>query len=77
MSEAAMELLHEWEQNGTLKMRTVALPMYKSAIGDPQKFVDFGAKMNKKYNSDMLMVTSLKIHPEGNTVAGTAPHVHS
>ncbi|WP_420582751.1 amidohydrolase [Reichenbachiella sp.] len=71
----AMDILKGWENDGSLKMRTVALPIYKSAVGDPQKFVDFGVKMNKKYNSDKLMVTSLKIHPEGNTVAGTAPHV--
>lgn len=73
--EAALKLLHSWEENGTLKMRTVAVPMYKSAVGEPQRFVDFGVKMNKKYNSDKLMVTHLKIHPEGNTVAGTAPHI--
>ena len=71
----AMDLLREWEGNGTLKMRTIAAPMYKTAVGDPQKFVDFGAKMKERYNSDKLMVTSLKIHPEGNTVAGTAPHI--
>ncbi|WP_168796600.1 amidohydrolase [Cognatitamlana onchidii] len=70
----AMDILKEWEDKGTLKMRTVALPMYKTAVGDPQKFVDFGAKMKDRYKSDKLMVTSLKIHPEGNTVAGTAPH---
>ena len=73
--ETAMALLHEWETAGELKLRTVALPMFKSAVGDPQKFVDFGVKMNQQYNSDMLMLTSLKIHPEGNTVAGTAPHI--
>ncbi len=73
----AMDLLKEWENNRTLKMRTVAAPMYKTAVGDPQKFVDFGAKMKERYNSDMLMVTSLKIHPEGNTVAGTAPHIEN
>lgn len=71
---AAMELLRGWENSGDLKMRTVALPMYKSANGDPQRFVDFGTKMSQQYNTDKLMVRSLKIHPEGNTVAGTAPH---
>ncbi len=75
--EVAMDMLKSWEDKGMLKMRTVALPMYKSAVGDPQKFVDFGVKMNKKYNSDKLMVTSLKIHPEGNTVARTAPHIEN
>ena len=73
----AMDILKEWENDGSLKMRTVALPMYKSAVGDPQKFVDFGAKMKERYKSDKLMVTSLKIHPEGNTVAGTAPHIEN
>ena len=73
--EVAMDMLKTWEDNGTLKMRTVALPMYKSAVGDPQKFVDFGVRMSKKYNTDKLMVTSLKIHPEGNTIARTAPHI--
>lgn len=73
----AMDLLKEWEDNGTLKMRTVAAPMYKTAVGDTQKFVDFGAKMKERYNTEKLMVTSLKIHPEGNTVAGTAPHIEN
>ncbi|MCA0931363.1 amidohydrolase [Lutimonas saemankumensis] len=71
----AMDMLREWEKKGILKMRTVAAPMFKSATGDPQKFVDFGAKMKDRYNSDQLLVNSLKIHPEGNTVAGTAPHL--
>ena len=75
--KAALELLHKWEEDGSLKMRTVAVPMYKSAVGEPQKFVDFGVEMNKIYNSDKLMVTALKIHPEGNTVAGTAPHIEN
>ena len=71
--EAAMALLHEWEKAGTIKLRTQAQPMYKTTEGDPQRFVDFGAKMKETYDSDLLRVTSLKIHPEGNTVAGTAP----
>ena len=75
--EVAMDMLKAWEDRGILKMRTVALPMYKSAKGDPQKFVDFGVRMSKKYNTDKLMVTSLKIHPEGNTIAKTAPHIEN
>ncbi len=71
----AMDYLKSLEENGTLKMRTLAAPMYKTAVGDPQRFVDFGVEMRKKYNSDKLRVNSLKIHPEGNTVAGTAPHL--
>lgn len=49
--------------------------MFKTTEGDPQRFVDFGVKMKEKYDSDLLRVTSLKIHPEGNTVAGTAPFI--
>ena len=71
----AMAMLHEWEKNGALKLRTQAQPMFKTTEGDPQRFVDFGVQMREMYNSDLLRVQSLKIHPEGNTVAGTAPFV--
>ncbi len=40
--EKAMAMLHEWEKNGTLKLRTQAQPMFKTTKGDPQRFVDFG-----------------------------------
>jgi predicted amidohydrolase YtcJ len=73
--ETAMAILHKWEKDGTLKLRTQAQPMFKTTVGDPQRFVDFGAKMKQQYDSDLLRVTSLKIHPEGNTVAGTAPFI--
>lgn len=73
----AMDMLREWEVQGVLKMRTLAAPMFKSADGDPQRFVDFGARMRERYNSDKLRVNSLKIHPEGNTIAGTAPHIEN
>jgi predicted amidohydrolase YtcJ len=73
----AMDLLKEWEDNGTLKMRTLAAPMFKSATGDPSKFVDFGVQMKSRYHSDKLAVKQLKIHPEGNTIAGTAPHIEN
>ena len=72
--KAALALLHEWEKAGTLKVRNLPQPMFKSAVGDPQRFVDFGVAMREMYDSDLLRVQSLKIHPEGNTVAGTAPH---
>ena len=71
---AALAMLHEWEKAGTLKVRNQPLPIFKSAVGDPQRFVDFGAEMNAMYDSDLLRVQALKVHPEGNTVAGTAPH---
>ena len=72
--KAALALLHAWENAGTLKVRNQPQPIFKSTTGDPQRFVDFGAAMREQYDSDLLRVQSLKIHPEGNTVAGTAPH---
>ncbi|NDV19274.1 amidohydrolase family protein [Pseudodesulfovibrio sp. JC047] len=71
----AMDMMQDWADTGKLKMRTLAQPMFKSTTGDPQRFVDFGIKMQKRYNSDMVKVSSLKIHPEGNTIAGTAPFI--
>lgn len=73
--EAALAMLHEWEKAGTLKLRTQPQPMFKTTEGDPQRFVDFGVKMRGLYDSDLLRVQSFKIHPEGNTVAGTAPFI--
>ena len=72
--KAALALLHEWEKAGTLLVRNQPQPMFKTTVGDPQRFVDFGVQMRGMYDSDLLRVQSLKIHPEGNTVAGTAPH---
>ena len=71
----AMLMLREWEQNDSLKVRIQAQPMFKTTEGDPQRFVDFGASMSEIYDTDLLRVQSLKIHPEGNTVAGTAPFI--
>ena len=51
--------------------------MLNLTVKDPQKFVEFGVRMRERYNSDKLLVNSLKIHPEGNTVAGTAPHIEN
>lgn len=44
---AAMSMLQEWEKAGTLKLRVQAQPMFKSTVGDPQRFVDFGVKIVK------------------------------
>ena len=71
--KAAMKMLADDEKNGKLNLRVVALPMFKSADADPQRFVDFAVEMSKIYNSDQLRVQSVKIHPEGNWTAGVAP----
>ncbi len=71
--ETALAMLRDLEQKGELKLRTFPQPIFKAKDADPQRFVDFGVKMRAKYNTDMLRVQSLKIHPEGNWNAEVAP----
>jgi len=71
--EATLAMLHEMEENGELELRTFPQPAFKNKDADPQKFVDFGARMREQYNSDLLRVQSFKIHPEGNWPAEVAP----
>ncbi len=70
---ATMKYLRTLEKQGELPLRTVALPMFKNNKADPKKFVAFANEMSETYNSDLLMVRSVKIHPEGNLVAEVAP----
>jgi len=71
--EAALAMLHEMEESGELKLRTFPQPGFKNKNADPQRFVDFGVKMREQYDSDLLRVQSLKVHPEGNWPAEVAP----
>ena len=71
--EIALAMLHDMEKKGELKLRAFPQPFFKNKKGDPQRFVDFGVRMREKYNSDMLRVQSLKVHPEGNWNAEVAP----
>ena len=75
--ETALAMLRDLEQKGKLKLRTFPQPIFKDKNGDPQRFADFGAKMQAKYNTDMLRVQSLKIHPEGNWNAEVAPFLEA
>lgn len=68
-----MKYLHSLETQGKLPMRSVVLPMFKNNKADPKRFVAFAKAMNEQYNSDMLTVHSVKVHPEGNLVAEVAP----
>lgn len=73
--ETAMKMLRQMEVDGTLKTRTFPQPIFKNIDADPQKFVDFVEKMNQQYNTDILRVQSMKIHPEGNWNAEVAPFI--
>lgn len=61
--KAAMAMLTELDKEGKLLLHVQALPIFKSAIADPAKFVAFAEEMNRQYNSDRLSVRSVKVHP--------------
>lgn len=71
--ETILAMLHKRELAGTLQLRVIPQPMLKSNTADPKRLAAFTKKMREKYNSDMLRVQSIKIHPEGNWTAETAP----
>ena len=73
--EAAMGMLAELEKEGTLKLRVQALPFFKNAGADPDKFVAFASRMQKKYSGEMLRCDFVKIHPDGNWNAQVSPHL--
>jgi len=73
--KVAMEILHNKERDGTLLLRTFPLPFFKNRNADPVRAVDFAASMRELYNSDMLRVQAIKLHPEGNWTAEVAPFI--
>lgn len=68
----AMNLLHELEQSGELKLRTMMHYMYKNGDIDPDDTIAYAAEMREQYNSDMLRIAGIKIHPEANWVTYTS-----
>ena len=73
--EASMQMLSELEDAGTLKLRVQALPFFKNANADPEKFVAFASRMQQNYQGDMLRCDFVKIHPDGNWNAQVSPHL--
>ena len=70
--EFAMNLLHELEEAGNLKLRTMMHYMYKNGDIVPDDVIAYAKDMRSKYNSDMLRLAGIKIHPEANWVTYTA-----
>ncbi len=64
--EYAMALLHELEKNGDLKLRTFMHMIYKNGDGGVDDLVATTLKFREKYDSDMLRMAAIKIHPEAN-----------
>ena len=68
----AMNLLHELEQAGDLKLRTMFHYMYKNGDIAPDDVIDYANQLQAKYNSDQLRIAGIKIHPEANWVTYTS-----
>ena len=68
----AMNLLHELEQSGGLKLRTMMHYMYKNGDINPDDTIALAAELREEYNSDMLRIAGIKVHPEANWVTYTS-----
>ena len=68
----AMDLLANLEQQGELKLRTNMHMMYKNGDIVPDGVIAQTLKLKKKYDSDMLRINSIKIHPEANWGTSTS-----
>ncbi len=65
-NEFAMELLKELDEKGELKLRTFAHYLYKNGKIPVNDIVDVAKEFRLKYDSDMIRMTGIKIHPEAN-----------
>lgn len=64
--ELALEYLQGLEQAGELDLRTFIATTYKDPNGDPAAVVEHTLALREKFNSDLLRIWGIKIHPEGN-----------
>ncbi|TCL01256.1 hypothetical protein BXY66_2568 [Shimia isoporae] len=62
----ALGYLKGLEDAGELDMRTFIATAYKDPTGDPAAVVEHTLSLRETYDSDMLRVWGIKIHPEGN-----------
>ena len=68
----AMNLLHELEKSGDLKLRTMMHYMYKNGDINPDDTIAYAAELRQKYDSDVLRIAGIKVHPEANWVTYTS-----
>lgn len=61
-----LEYLQGLEQAGELNLRTFVATAFKDPTGDPAAVVEHTLSLREKYDSDMLRIWGIKIHPEGN-----------
>lgn len=68
----ALAHLHELEKKGELKLRTFVATGFKDPNGKADDVVQHTLALREKYDSDMLRIWGIKIHPEGNWSSKTA-----
>ncbi|MGI9363992.1 MAG: amidohydrolase [Rhizobiaceae bacterium] len=68
----ALAHLHELEKKGELKLRTFVATGSKDPNGKADDVVQHTLALREKYDSDMLRIWGIKIHPEGNWSSKTA-----
>ncbi len=68
----AMAHLHELEKKGELNIRTFVATGFKDPTATAEEIVAHTLELKKQYDSDMLRIWGIKIHPEGNWSSKTA-----
>ena len=64
--EFAMAMLKELEDSGELKLRTFMHYMYKNGDDSAEDVVAETLRFREQYDTDMLRIAGIKIHPEAN-----------
>lgn len=70
--ELTLKHLHALEAAGELTMRTFFATGFKDPNGKADEVVAHTLALREKYDSDMLRIWGIKIHPEGNWSSKTA-----
>ncbi len=68
----ALAHLHELEKNGELTIRTFVATGFKDPTATADEIVEHTLELREQYDSDMLRIWGIKIHPEGNWGSKTA-----
>ena len=68
----ALAYLHELEQKGERDIRTFVATWFKDPTATADEIVAHTLELREQYDSDMLRIWGIKIHPEGNWSSKTA-----
>ncbi len=68
----ALAHLHDLETSGELALRTFVATGFKDPTATADDIIAHTLEMREKYDSDMLRIWGIKIHPEGNWSSKTA-----